>query len=577
VKERVSEIGILRSVGSSGPQVFSVFFAESLLLGLVGVSLGLLLGLALGRAFLLLFLGMGGITGEIPFSLSPHLLLQGTLTGLAAVLGGAFYPSLAACRVTVDQALRPEMRRESGRPGVLLLAGIFLFLLGASAELGWLPFSLSGFNFFIMEVGAIALAALLLRGASSRFPGLGGTGRLISRNLGRKVLRTAVCFGIVGMSLSFVVMLGGLKTGIRGAMEESVRESLGADLILISEKNLPLSFADNLRAMKGVEEAVPVSIVYPGTKCLEPTVRSIGVFVVDPVSLPRVIRQEFVDPPGLSPEEAYRQLSEDPKALILPRHLAEELGVKGGDNLTLETWQITATGTVPGREVFRVVGVFTGAVLEHVWIGNHPLSESAVASFHTQEEYFYPAWGKDRAWGFLVKVREGFDPSELRERVDREYPDCDFSSHSITHQEILDYARESIDRVFYILFAVLYFSVLIGAIAIAVIMLMNVTERRREIGILRSQGMSRMQVLLMFLGEAVVVGLVGLGIGMVCGPILLKGTTSSMSFAGFTVEMTLPAQALLHASLLALFAAVLGGLYPSYKASKMTVVESLRK
>ena len=577
VRERVTEIGILRSVGSSGPQVFSLFFAEGLLLGLAGVALGLLLGLLLGRAFLLLFLGVGGTAGEVPFSLSPRVLLLGSLAGMASVLGGALYPSLAACRVTVDQALRPEMRREGGRSGIPLLAGTLLFLLGASAELGWLPFSLSGFNFFVMEVGAIVLAALLLRGASSRLPWPGGAGRLISRNLGRKVLRTAVCFGIVGMSLSFVVMLGGLKTGIRGAMEESVRESLGADLILISERNLPLSFADNLRAMEGVEEAVPVSIVYPGTKCLEPTVRSIGVFVVDPVSLPRVIRQEFVDPPGLSPDEAYRQLSEDPRALILPRHLAEELGVRAGENLTLETWQVTPGGTVPGRENFRVVGVFTGAVLEHVWIGSHPLSESAVVSFRTQDEYFYPAWGRDRAWGFLVKVREGFDPSEIRDRVDREHPDCGFSSHSITHQEILDYARESIDRVFYILFAVLYFSVLIGAIAIAVVMLMNVTERRREIGILRSQGMSGGQVMLMFLGEAVVVGLVGLGIGVVCGPILLKGVTSSMSFAGFTVRMTLPAEALLHASLLALLAAVLGGLYPSYRASKMTVVEALRK
>jgi putative ABC transport system permease protein len=576
VRERISEIGILRSVGSSGPQVFSVFFAESFLLGAAGVSLGILLGLLLGRGFILLFLGVEGMGGGLSFTLSPGVLLQGAVAGMMAVLGGAFYPSLAACRVTVDQALRPEMRREEAKRGRMLPAGVLLFLLGSSLQLGWLPSPIPGLDFFILAVGAIILAALLLSFSSSRLSGFGGVGRLVSRNLGRKVLRTAVCFGIIGMSLSFVVMLGGLKTGIRGAMEESVRESLGADLILISEKNLPLSFADNLRAMEGVEEVVPVSIVYPGTKCLEPTARSIGVFVVDPVSLPRVIRQEFVDPPGLSPDEAYRQLSEDPRALILPRHLAEELGVKAGENLTLETWQVTATGTVPGRENFRVVGIFTGAVLEHVWIGSHPLSESAVASFQTQDEYFYPAWGKDRAWGFLVNV-EGLDPSEVRDRVDREHPDCGFSSHSITHQEILDYARESIDRVFYILFAVLYFSVLIGAIAIAVVMLMNVTERRREIGILRSQGMSGRQVLLMFLGEAVVVGLVGLGIGMVCGPILLKGTTSSMSFAGFTVGMTLPIQALLHASLLAVVAAVLGGLYPSYRASRMTVVESLRK
>ena len=575
VKERVREIGILRSVGSSGPQIFSLFLTEGLLIGLAGVALGLPLGLLLGRTFLLLFLGVGGVTGEVPFSPSPRVLVQGALAGMAAVLGGAFYPSLTACRVTVDQALRPEMRRGEGRTGIPLLAGTLLFLLGTSAGLGWLPLRLPGLDFFIMEVGAIILTGLLLRASSSRLPWPGGTGRLISRNLGRKVLRTAVCFGIVGMSLSFVVMLGGLKTGIREAMEESVRESLGADLILIPEKNLPLSFADNLRAMEGVEEVVPVSIVYPGTKCLAPTVRSIGVFVVDPSFLPRVIKQEFVDPPGLPPEEACRQLAEDPRTLVLPRYLAGKLGVRAGENLTLETWQVTPEGRVPGRENFRVVGIFKGEVLEHVWIGSHPLSESAVTSFRTQNEYFHPVWGRDRAWGFLVRVREGFDPSDLRDRVKREYPDCRFSS--ITHQEILDYGRESIDRVFYILFGVLYFSVLIGAIAIAVVMLMNVAERRGEIGILRSQGMSGGQVMLMFLGEAVVVGLVGLGIGMVCGSILLKGVTSSMSFAGFTVRMVLPAQTLFHASLLALLAAVLGGLYPSYRASRMTVVEALRR
>ncbi|TDA33454.1 MAG: hypothetical protein DSO03_00140 [Hadesarchaea archaeon] len=577
VRERISEIGILRSVGASSPQIFSVFFAESFLLGILGVSLGILLGLLLGRGFLFLFVGVEGMGKELYFTPSLKTLLQGILAGMLAVLGGAFYPSLAACRVTVDQALRPEMRGEGVKRGRLLLAGLSLFSLGSSLQLGLLPSPTPGLNFFIMAVGAIILAALLLSFLSLHLSGFGGVGRLVSKNLGRKILRTAVCFGIVGMSLSFVVMLGGLKTGIREAMEESVKESLGADLILISEKNLPVEFVENLRGIEGVKEAVPVSIVYPGTKCLEPSSRSMGVFVVDPQLLPKVIRQDFVDPPGLPPEEAYLQLSQDPKTLLLPKHLAEKLGVRAGDHLTLETWKLTERGMVPGKENFRVVGIFTGAVLEHVWIGSHPLSESAVIGFLTQDEYFYPVWGKGRAWGFLVNVKEGFNPSEIRERIDREYPNYGFSTHSITQEEILEYARGSIDRVFNILFAVLYFSVLIGAIAIAVVMLMNVTERRREIGILRSQGMSGSQVLLMFLGEAVAVGLVGLVIGLICGPILLKGVTSSMSFAGFTVEMVLPLQAILHASLLAFVAAISGGLYPSYKASKLTIVEALRR
>ncbi|MEM3171619.1 MAG: ABC transporter permease, partial [Candidatus Hadarchaeales archaeon] len=436
VRERISEIGILRSVGASSPQIFSVFFAESFLLGILGVSLGILLGLLLGRGFLLLFVGVEGMGGKLYFTPSIKTLLQGILAGMLAVLGGAFYPSLAACRVTVDQALRPEMRREGVKQGRLLLAGLSLFSLGSSLQLGLLPSPTPGLDFFIMAVGAIILAALFLSFSSLHLSGFGGMGRLVSKNLGRKILRTAVCFGIVGMSLSFVVMLGGLKTGIREAMEESVKESLGADLILISEKNLPVEFVENLRGIEGVKEAVPVSIVYPGTKCLEPSSRSIGVFVVDPQLLPKVIKQDFVDPPGLPPEEAYLQLSQDPKTLLLPKHLAEKLGVRAGDYLTLETWRLTERGMVPGKENFRVVGIFTGAVLEHVWIGSHPLSESAVISFLAQDEYFYPVWGKGRAWGFLVNVKEGFNPSEIRERIDRQYPNCGFSTHSITQEEI---------------------------------------------------------------------------------------------------------------------------------------------
>ncbi len=583
VRERTNEIGILRSVGSSNFQVFTVFFTESLLLGGVGILMGIFAGLILAKVFVHVFMGVGGFPEIASLVLTPEIIGKGVLAGLLAVLGGASYPAMAACRVTVDQALRPEMRgtREGSRVPYFL-AGVLLFVSGSSLHLGLLPFRLPGVDSFALLIGAIVVTALLLgKGSDSLSRKLSGLSRslgmLVSRNLGRKTLRTAVCFGIIGMSLSFIVMLGGLKAGIVEAMEGGIEESLGADIILISEKNLPIGFTENLLAVGGVEEATPVSIVYPGTKCLEPESRSLGIFVVDPESFPAIIRQDFVEPEGVSPEEVYQRLALDNEALVIPKHLAEELGVHAGDSLVLESWVEVGGQRIPDNTTFTVVGVFTGAILQHVWIGLHPLSESAVISFESQAEHFYPMWGRDRAWAFLLNVSQGYSPLAVLERVSQEFPEYGFQSNSLTYEDMVEFGRESIDRVFYILFAVLYFSVFIGAIAVAIVMVMNVTERRREVGILRSQGMSRGQVLLMFLGEAIAMGLIGLVISIACGTIILKGTTMAMAFDGLRVRMILPLDAILHASILALVAALFGGLYPAYRASKLTVVESLRR
>ncbi len=106
-------------------------------------------------------------------------------------------------------------------------------------------------------------------------------------------------------------------------------------------------------------------------------------------------------------------------------------------------------------------------------------------------------------------------------------------------------------------------------------MVMNVSDRRREIGLLRSQGMSRGQIVGLFLGEGTLLGLFGFLLAVPGGLLLLKGATNSTALAGFFIPFVVPYNAIMQAFLLALVAVLAGSLYPALQASRMEITRAL--
>jgi putative ABC transport system permease protein len=114
-------------------------------------------------------------------------------------------------------------------------------------------------------------------------------------------------------------------------------------------------------------------------------------------------------------------------------------------------------------------------------------------------------------------------------------------------------------------------SLLVGGIGIMNIMLVNVTERTREIGIRLAIGARASEVLLQFLVEAVVLSMLGGLIGIVLGLLGSYWATDSLS---------LPFQVLPQVLLMAFgFSAVIGivfGYLPAHKAARLNPIEALR-
>lgn len=119
-------------------------------------------------------------------------------------------------------------------------------------------------------------------------------------------------------------------------------------------------------------------------------------------------------------------------------------------------------------------------------------------------------------------------------------------------------------------------SLLVAATSIFNVMMMSVTERIREIGILRSIGTQKGEVRRMFLYEAIILGLVGAGIGAVMSIIL--GWLVVLAMVG-TTKYFFTYQSLIYvpmAMAVGIAICIFSGVYPAWRAANLDPIEALR-
>src|SRR3546814_16253605 len=120
--------------------------------------------------------------------------------------------------------------------------------------------------------------------------------------------------------------------------------------------------------------------------------------------------------------------------------------------------------------------------------------------------------------------------------------------------------------------AIAVISLVVGGIGIMNIMLANVLERRREIGLLRALGARRRDVVAQFLREASVICISGALLGLLFGTALAYAIAA---FAGWQVDWA-PVPLLLSANFCALVGLAFG-VYPARQAARLDATAALRQ
>jgi lipoprotein-releasing system permease protein len=267
-------------------------------------------------------------------------------------------------------------------------------------------------------------------------------------------------------------------------------------------------------------------------------------------------------------------LSGEP-GIVLGTELAAKLAAKPGDRVLLATLQgdhTSAFGYAPKLRAFRVVALFASGLYTYD-------SSFGFTSVGASQRFFDLG---DRVTGVEIKLTDMFAaPAEAeRLRIATGRPELRANNWIDLNRNLFTWMK--LEKA--VMFVILALIVLVAAFNIVSTLFMVVLEKRRDIGVLRTMGATPALVLTVFLGEGLLIGVLGTALGALLGNVLIA-LLQRYPFVRLPGDVyfieTLPlrpeggdfAAVILAALVLCLAAAW----YPAWRASRLDPIEAIRQ
>lgn len=360
---------------------------------------------------------------------------------------------------------------------------------------------------------------------------------LVFSNMFHRPARTVVSVLGIAIGVLLIVFTVGLSNGTM--RERATREAnVGAEIFFRSSGSIglsgtesfriPLSMKADLERVEGV--AAAVALGQTSVKADSST----GSRLIDGVDF-----EEYAPIAGLRIVEG-RRFENSANEVLIDTGFQKQKKYRIGD--TIEIWE----------KPFRIVGTYEPAAGARVKV---PLGVM-------QEQL----GGEGKAAAFLVKLKPGNEPEKVAERIQQTFP----NNRVLLTSQIEELYMQGIPALNVFLNVIIGVAAVISALVILLTMYTTVTERTRQIGIMKSLGMSNPQISWTIAQEALLISLFGIVTGVVLTFVLRFALTRVT-----TLEVEISPLVIAITTVVGLLGGVLGAIYPALKASRLDAVEAL--
>ena len=263
--------------------------------------------------------------------------------------------------------------------------------------------------------------------------------------------------------------------------------------------------------------------------------------------------------------------------IVLGRFLASALGVGVGDRVTLLAPAVEDGRLTPRLAGFVVSGLFQAGVQEH---------DVQLALIHLQDA------GRLKGFGMLpeslgIRLQDPLAAPRLREALQRDEPVLQYTDWTLQNQSY--FRAINIEKV--MMTVLLMLIVAVAAFNVVASLTMAVTDRHRDIAILRTHGLGAGQVARIFIVQGSILGIAGTAIGVALGILLAANVETIVPWLEMTFNFRImpgdvyyvteiPSEIhladIILVPILALAVAVGATIYPARRAAAVEPAEALR-
>ena len=555
VAQRTREFATLRTLGASRKQVMRSVVLEGLVIGLLASVMGLLFGLGIAKGMVALFSALGVELPKASTVIEARTIIVSLLLGTVITVIASVLPAKRATRVPPIAAVREGATLPASRMAAHSLK------VGLGVTLGSIAAIAAG---ILAGAGGLAVAALLGGGVLGLFAGIallaprlvkplarvvgwparragGVAGELAGANAVRNPGRTASTAAALMIGLTLVTVVAVLGAGLNASTKQAVSDQLRADYIVDGKQDMPFraSEGDQLAAVPGVTAASHVRSDKALVQGKENTISGI-----DPSTIAHFYRFTWV----AGSEHALAELGTD--GAVVTEAYAEAKHLALGGRLSLQT-------PAGDKHTLVIRGIYDA-----------PDAKQLLGDVSMTQQGFDDAFANPKNSLTLLDAQPG--AAAAIESAAKDLGDATLHTGAAYPKD----ATKDMATMLAMLYVLLGFSVIVSLFGMVNTMVLSVFERTREIGMLRTIGMTRRQARRMIRHESIITALIGATLGIGLGVFLSALVTQAVG--GSETSLVIPYQALAGFTLVAVLAGIGAAIMPARRASRLDVLKALQ-